>query len=848
MARLSGLALLPSGGMGAMRRSTSTPSIPLLAPRTVVSPTRRLGVILRAVSQSSVAFAKRLFAATGLPPSQASGLSLPPDLLQAACRHLQVESVLELQDLLSCAVLSEVVYKVVDMKPAEVLECIQDLTATLPPGLCKLRAVQWALPHVQHRFMLAESDSAMYLAFMGTKMASDFMTNVNLWQEEMQLDPAAWAPAKPLSQGAERGEASPAQEGGGPAPPLVHRGFLNRARSVPVEAIYAEAEARGKRLVLCGHSLGGAVAALCTVSLLARLPRAAHAGVSCYGFATPAVANGVLADICREAGWDKCIRNYLMPEDPIPRLLSWRAGSGAGRPEGASTAGEPPPPSEGLANNIAVGAERFSSLPGLGPLSARPGRVAEEASGAGARSRTGGPAAPPDSAEEAASSSAARGQQLKDRFSAAATPPIRVVARTAGAAARYLAAPLGAAASAPLRAAPNFTPLGRQLYVTPGRVIVRGAAADAALRAQAELMAGLGVGADAGDVDARSELGRAPEGPGRLAAARRRAAAAASVAASTGSSALALAGRVGGTLSSRLRRRPPSSDEEDNADVAAAVAAAQARAAPGAVESAPQQPAPAARRALFPAHRMHAHRRRLLDICRGVFGEAAHARAGMQAPPAVVLSSDLAPQCLPRHAEARLVVAPAPAATAARPAGAAAAQPPPQPPQRWLALRALLRRVPGEGAAPAPRLQLLVRASGLGLGHVVRAAVVGLPRDPGAPGVEAASTPAPAAADALPLAILSKPAAIGTGGEDGELVAAITLQSTADIAALLAAARACVAGTGPVLALNLQSDLVETTVELTLVTGDEPSPAVFPSRKGGADAGRPRVVPPRSSL
>lgn len=31
--------------------------------------------------------------------------------------------------------------------------------------------------------MLAESDSAMYLAFMGTKMASDFMTNVNLWQE-----------------------------------------------------------------------------------------------------------------------------------------------------------------------------------------------------------------------------------------------------------------------------------------------------------------------------------------------------------------------------------------------------------------------------------------------------------------------------------------------------------------------------------------------------------------------------------------------------------------------------------------------------------------------------------------
>lgn len=55
------------------------------------------------------------------------------------------------QDLMTCAVLSETVYKVVDLKPAEVLECLQDLSASLPPGLCTLRAVQWALPHVQHR-------------------------------------------------------------------------------------------------------------------------------------------------------------------------------------------------------------------------------------------------------------------------------------------------------------------------------------------------------------------------------------------------------------------------------------------------------------------------------------------------------------------------------------------------------------------------------------------------------------------------------------------------------------------------------------------------------------------------
>ena len=33
---------------------------------------------------------------------------------------------------------------------------------------------------------------------------------------------------------------------------LAHRGFLARARGVPVEALYAHATRQGRRLVLCG--------------------------------------------------------------------------------------------------------------------------------------------------------------------------------------------------------------------------------------------------------------------------------------------------------------------------------------------------------------------------------------------------------------------------------------------------------------------------------------------------------------------------------------------------------------------------------------------------------------------
>jgi pimeloyl-ACP methyl ester carboxylesterase len=53
--------------------------------------------------------------------------------------------------------------------------------------------------------------------------------------------------------------------------PTAHRGFLARSRTINIDQLHSLAEASGKRLVLCGHSLGGAVATLCTLRLLREL-------------------------------------------------------------------------------------------------------------------------------------------------------------------------------------------------------------------------------------------------------------------------------------------------------------------------------------------------------------------------------------------------------------------------------------------------------------------------------------------------------------------------------------------------------------------------------------------------
>lgn len=80
-----------------------------------------------------------------------------------------------------------------------------------------------------------------------------------------------------------------------------------------MEALYARAHVRGKRLILCGHSLGGAVAQLCALRLLQQLPLDEAGNVSVMAFASPAIGNQALARAVQQAGWQDCFATFLMP-------------------------------------------------------------------------------------------------------------------------------------------------------------------------------------------------------------------------------------------------------------------------------------------------------------------------------------------------------------------------------------------------------------------------------------------------------------------------------------------------------------------------------------------------------
>lgn len=152
----------------------------------------------------------------------------------------------------------------------------------LPPQLSALQCCRSDIPQ---NYLLAEDDATMYAAFMGTKQARDILTDLTF------VHRAIWAEAAATLETTQAATA--------------HRGFLTRANAIDVMQLYALAKARGKRLVLCGHSLGGAVAKLCTLKLLRELPQWPAPDIKCVSFATPAVGNRSLAELVDVSGWDR---------------------------------------------------------------------------------------------------------------------------------------------------------------------------------------------------------------------------------------------------------------------------------------------------------------------------------------------------------------------------------------------------------------------------------------------------------------------------------------------------------------------------------------------------------------
>lgn len=255
--------------------------------------------------------------------------------LHDLCLAVKAESLADLQDILCCMVLAECVYK----RPAtEMVRAVNKFKADFGGHIVSLERVQPSADHVPHRYLLAEAGDTLFASFVGTKQYRDFVTDVNILQgaifHEDARDDSGRMESTECEKPKENGEiqlnsleSTPKQLKGQPKP-AVHRGFLARAKGIPALELYRLAQKKNRKLVLCGHSLGGAVAALATVAILRVIAASSPSKenkkiqVKCITFSQPPVGNAALRDYVHEKGWQHYFKSYCIPEDLVPRFLS----------------------------------------------------------------------------------------------------------------------------------------------------------------------------------------------------------------------------------------------------------------------------------------------------------------------------------------------------------------------------------------------------------------------------------------------------------------------------------------------------------------------------------------------
>ncbi|CAL9100147.1 unnamed protein product [Musa textilis] len=256
--------------------------------------------------------------------------------LNDLCRAVKADSVADLQEILCSMVLSECVYK---RPTADMIWYINKFKSDFGGQIVSLERVQPSLEHVPHRYLLAETGDTIYASFIGTKQYKDVIADANILQgiifhednveddlsdtESDQLDnPKKYDKnlGKPIQEKRKRLKESPK--------PAAHRGFLARAKGIPALELYKLAQEKNRKLVLCGHSLGGAVAVLSTLAILRVLASSSLAKehesvpVKCITFSQPPVGNAALKDYVHQKGWQHYFKTYCIPEDLVPRILS----------------------------------------------------------------------------------------------------------------------------------------------------------------------------------------------------------------------------------------------------------------------------------------------------------------------------------------------------------------------------------------------------------------------------------------------------------------------------------------------------------------------------------------------
>ncbi|KAM1044278.1 hypothetical protein FF1_035392 [Malus domestica] len=255
--------------------------------------------------------------------------------LHDLCAAVKADSVSDLQDILCCMVLSECVYK----RPAsDLVWAVNKFKSDFGGQIVSLERVQPSSDHVPHSYLLAESGDTLFASFIGTKQYKDVMADANIFQgaifhEDVVEDTNGTETTKcnPPEKGKGNGENlwNPLESKANKAKPAAHRGFLARAKGIPALELYRLAQKKKRNLVLCGHSLGGAVAVLATLAILrvvasssSSLKENGNVKVKCITFSQPPVGNAALRDYVSREGWQHYFKSYCIPEDLVPRILS----------------------------------------------------------------------------------------------------------------------------------------------------------------------------------------------------------------------------------------------------------------------------------------------------------------------------------------------------------------------------------------------------------------------------------------------------------------------------------------------------------------------------------------------